>query len=281
MRLGRIRIGDDVCGVVVVDDLRARRLGVDGQVDPLLSLLRDPRGMAAAATEALTDDIVELPTATVLAPLARPGKIIAVGLNYLDHTAETGLEPPSTPLTFAKYPSSLTGATDDIIVPTRQTSQVDYEAELAVIVGSDCPTDGSASSAHVVAYTVANDVSARDVQFRDGQWTRAKSFDTFTPLGPWLVTADEIDDPLGLHIWTDVNGQRVQDDTTKSMVFDLDALLSHISDAVTLEPGDVILTGTPSGAGGFENPPRFLDDGDVVTVGIDGVGMLRNTVRFR
>jgi 2-keto-4-pentenoate hydratase/2-oxohepta-3-ene-1,7-dioic acid hydratase in catechol pathway len=281
MRLGRIRIGDDVCGVVVVDDLRARRLGVDGQVDPLLSLLRDPRGMAAAATEALTDDIVELPTATVLAPLARPGKIIAVGLNYLDHTAETGLEPPSTPLTFAKYPSSLTGATDDIIVPTRQTSQVDYEAELAVIVGGDCPTDGSASSAHVVAYTVANDVSARDVQFRDGQWTRAKSFDTFTPLGPWLVTADEIDDPLGLHIWTEVNGQRVQDDTTKSMVFDLDALLSHISDAVTLEPGDVILTGTPSGAGGFENPPRFLDDGDVVTVGIDGVGMLRNTVRFR
>jgi 2-keto-4-pentenoate hydratase/2-oxohepta-3-ene-1,7-dioic acid hydratase in catechol pathway len=281
MRLGRVYAEDQVYAVVLDGDGPARKLRVDDPVDPLLSLVRDPEGLLAAATKALTDDTVDLSSARVMAPIARPGKIIAVGLNYLDHTAETGMAAPTAPLTFAKYSSSVTGATDDIIVPSAQTSQVDYEAELAVIVGGSCPTDGSADSSYVVAFTVANDVSARDVQFADGQWTRGKSFDTFTPLGPWLVTPDEIPDPQSLHIWTEVNGDRVQDDTTKSMVFDLDALLSHISSGVTLEAGDVILTGTPSGAGGFDNPPRFLNDGDVVTVGVDGVGVLRNTVRFR
>jgi 2-keto-4-pentenoate hydratase/2-oxohepta-3-ene-1,7-dioic acid hydratase in catechol pathway len=277
MRLGRIAIGTDVIGVALVAENKAVRLAVPGD-DPLLTLLRDPRGLAAAARAASTDQTLSLDGATVLSPLRRPGKIIAVGLNYLDHAAETGFNPPPVPLTFAKYASSLTGPYADIRLPTHLTSQADYEAELALVIGGEHPPDGSVGPDAVAAYSVANDVSARDVQFADQQWTRAKSFDTFTPLGPWLVTADELPDPYDLHIWTEVNDERLQDDTTASMIFDLAAILAHVSAGTSLEAGDVILTGTPSGAGAFRTPPRYLAAGDRVRIGVDGIGVLDNRV---
>ncbi len=280
MRLARVRIGTDVVAVIIDDTDICHILASSGSVDPLLVLLQDARGLVKAARSVQTDGSLQLNEAALVSPLHRPGKIIGVGLNYLDHTAETGMAAPTRPLTFAKYPSSLTGPYDEILVPRHQTSQVDYEGELAVVIGKACPPDGSATLENVAALTVANDVSARDVQFSDQQWTRGKSFDTFTPLGPWLVTTDVIPDPQRLHIWTSVNGERTQDDNTSSMVFDISAILAHVSAGTSLEPGDIVLTGTPSGAGAFREPPRFLGDGDVVEIGVEGVGLLRNYVRF-
>ncbi len=281
MRLARVTLGAEPVAAVVDADDRCHLLAPTLSADPLLDLLRDGRGLFEAARALTTGDTVDLAEVRLLAPLHRPGKIIAIGLNYPDHTAETGMAPPSSPLTFAKYPTSVSGPADDIVVPAALTSQVDYEAELAVVIGRRCGPEGHASRGDVAAYTVANDVSARDVQFADQQWTRGKSFDTFTPMGPWLVTADEVADPQALDIWTTLSGRRVQDDNTASMVFDIDAVLAHVSAGTTLEPGDVILTGTPSGAGAFLTPPRFLADGDVVEVGIESLGQLRNTVRLR
>jgi len=280
MRLARVMIGTDVVAVSVDETETCHVLAPGGSLDPLQVLLSDPRGLTRAVASAELVGSFPLSEASLLAPLYRPGKIIAVGLNYVDHTAETGLATPMSPLTFAKYPSSVTGPYDAIVVPTAETSQVDYEGELALVVGTACPPDGSATLENVAAFTVANDVSARDVQFRDQQWTRGKSFDTFTPLGPWLLTADAVPNPGDLHIWTRVNGERLQDDSTGSMIFDIAAILAHVSSGTSLEPGDVVLTGTPSGVGAFRVPPRFLDDGDVVEVGVDGIGVLRNPVRF-
>ncbi len=249
--------------------------------------------IAVAAPEEYTDPLallgadgsewshVDLDSVEFLSPLARPGKIIAVGLNYVDHTLETGFTAPEAPLTFAKYPSSLTGHGSDVVVPDSIATQVDYEVELAIVIGRRCGGDQPASADDIAAYTVANDVSARDVQFADGQWTRAKSFDGFTPLGPWLVPATEVADPHALRLWTTVNGELVQDDSTASLVFDLPALLAYIGAGTTLEPGDVILTGTPAGAGGFRNPPRYLQHGDRVEVGVDGIGRLSNRILYR
>jgi 2-keto-4-pentenoate hydratase/2-oxohepta-3-ene-1,7-dioic acid hydratase in catechol pathway len=280
MRLARVAVGHQIMGVVVAGADIGVRLDVQGD-DPLLELVRSPDGLRSAAEAAMANraDEVDLAAAVWLSPLKRPGKIVAVGLNYPDHTAETGIEPPSAPLTFAKYASSLTGPYSDIEIPAAVTDQVDYEAELAVVIGRDCPPDGSAGLDAIAAYTVANDVSARDVQFADRQWTRAKSFDTFTPLGPWLVTADQVADLAARRIWTSIGEQTLQDDVIGSMVFDIAAILGHLSVGTSLEAGDLILTGTPSGAGAFREPPRFLRPGDVVEVGVEGVGVLRNPVR--
>lgn len=168
-----------------------------------------------------------------------------------------------------------------MVVPDELTGQVDYEVELAVVIGRRCGGGAPATIDDIAAYTVSNDVSARDVQFSDGQWTRAKSFDGFTPLGPWLVPAAEVADPHALRLWTRVNGEVLQDDTTASLVFDLPALLSYIGNGTTFEPGDIILTGTPAGAGGFRTPPRYLQHGDIVEVGVDGIGRLSNRVVYR
>jgi len=280
MRLARVAIGTDVRAAVVENGERCVLLDLAGP-DPLLQLLRDPRGLTAAAEAVRTEDSVALADVTVRSPLHRPGKIIAIGLNYHDHTAETGMPAPDAPLTFAKYPSSVTGPYDDIVIPSGPTDQVDYEAELAVVIGRHCPPDGSADLDAIAAYTVANDVSARDVQFSDQQWTRAKSFDSFTPLGPWLVTADEVADPHDLRIWTRIGDEVLQDDRTSALVFDIPTLLKHLSSGVSLEPGDVVLTGTPSGAGAFADPPRYLAEGEVVEIGVEGIGTIRNAVRIQ
>ncbi len=214
-----------------------------------------------------------------LAPL-RPGKIVAVGLNYLDHVEEAGTEAPARPLLFAKFPSSVIGPDAEIVVDRRVTERVDWEVELGVVIGRtlrDVPAGDALG--HVFGYTAGNDVSARDVQFGDGQWVRGKSLDTFCPLGPRIVTADAIPDPQRLRLTTKVNGEVVQDSSTAKMIFDVAEILAFCSRSFTLEPGDLVLTGTPWGCGEFMDPKRSLRDGDVVEVSVEGVGALRNPVR--
>jgi 5-carboxymethyl-2-hydroxymuconate isomerase len=212
-------------------------------------------------------------------PLERPQKVICVGMNYRDHAAESGLEVPEQPVLFAKWPSSLIGPGEAIVLPGI-TEQVDYEAELGVVVGArirDVPAEQALAA--VRGYLCANDVSARDLQFRDGQWTRAKSLDTFCPVGPRVVPAAEIGDPQALPIRCLVNGEVLQDSSTAEMVFSVAEIVAHASRATTLDEGDLILTGTPAGVGFTRDPPIFLGPGDEVTVEIEGVGALTNPVR--
>jgi 2-keto-4-pentenoate hydratase/2-oxohepta-3-ene-1,7-dioic acid hydratase in catechol pathway len=214
------------------------------------------------------------------APLANPSKIICVGLNYHDHCREQGLEVPQRPILFAKFPSAIVGPEDEITWPGDVSQQVDYEAELAVIIGRkgrDIPVDEAYE--YVAGYTNLNDVSARDVQVADEQWIRGKSFDTFCPLGPYLATRDEVTDPHNLHIRCWVNGELRQDSNTSELVFSVPQLLAHISRTCTLMPGDIISTGTPGGVGVFLKPPVFLKSGDLVEVEIDKLGRLRNRVK--
>jgi 2-keto-4-pentenoate hydratase/2-oxohepta-3-ene-1,7-dioic acid hydratase in catechol pathway len=206
-----------------------------------------------------------------------PSKIICVGLNYFDHAKEQGIEPPSQPLLFAKWPSSLIGPADPIQLPAISSS-VDYEAELAVIIGTRAKMVPVADALDIVAgYAPLNDVSARDLQFADGQFTRSKSLDTFCPIGE-VVPAEDVQDPQSLRIRAILNGEVMQDSNTCEMIFSIEMLIAHITQAITLEPGDVIATGTPAGVGVFRNPPRFLQPGDEVTIEIETVGRLTNRV---
>ena len=213
------------------------------------------------------------------APQPRPSKILAVGLNYAEHSEESGAETPERPLLFAKWPSAIVGPDATVTLPPA-SAQVDYEAELAVVIGrraSGVPV--KSALAHVGGYTIANDVSARDVQFRDVQWTLGKSFDGFCPLGPAIVSAATLPDPQAVAIEAVVNGELRQSASTAEMVFGVAELIAYISAHVTLLPGDLILTGTPSGVGLGFDPPRWLADGDEVVCRIAGVGELRT--RFR
>jgi 2,4-didehydro-3-deoxy-L-rhamnonate hydrolase len=216
----------------------------------------------------------------LLAPVPRPGKVVAIGRNYREHAAEEGVEPPAAPLVFAKWPSSVIGHGAEIRWDPSLSEQVDYEAELAVVIGRRARRVSEADALdHVLGYTCLNDVSARDLQFADGQWIRGKSLDTFCPMGPVLVTADELGDPQRLAIRCTVGDEVLQDDNTASMFFSVAEIISYCSRAFTLEPGDVIATGTPPGVGAFRTPPRFLRDGEVVGVEIEGIGRLENVCR--
>lgn len=213
------------------------------------------------------------------APYRNPSKIIAIGLNYVDHASESKMELPKNPLVFTKFPSSIISATDTILIPEKLTDKVDYEVELGVIVGKkakNVPLDEALS--YVFGYTVLNDISARNLQFSDKQWVRAKSLDTFCPLGPVIVTRDEVSDPQNLHLTCSVNGKVLQDDNTSSMIFSVADLISQVSEYFTLEPGDLIATGTPSGVGFSRKPPVFLKKGDTVKSSIEGIGELVNPV---
>jgi 2-keto-4-pentenoate hydratase/2-oxohepta-3-ene-1,7-dioic acid hydratase in catechol pathway len=217
----------------------------------------------------------------LLAPVPRPGKVVAIGRNYREHAEEEGVEPPPAPLIFSKWPSSVVGHRAEVRWDPALTGQVDYEAELAVVIGRPARRVAVADALdHVLGYTCLNDVSARDLQFGDGQWTRGKSLDTFCPMGPVLVTADELGDPQALGIRCAVGDDVLQRANTAQMYFSVAEIISHCSMAFTLEPGDVIATGTPSGVGAFRKPPRYLADGDRVVVEIDGIGVLENTCRF-
>ena len=210
-------------------------------------------------------------------PIERPGKIVCVGLNYRDHAEEQGVELPAEPLFFAKFPTSLIGPGDPIVIPSFVT-KCDFEAELGVVIGSRAKDVSPESALEAVrGYLCANDVSARDLQFGDGQWTRGKSIDTFGPVGP-LVPRDEVPDPHVLGIRAIVSGEVMQDSTTANLVFGVDELIARASQAFTLEPGDLLLTGTPAGVGVFRDPPRLLQPGDEVTIEIDGIGSLTNPV---
>ncbi|MEU6414157.1 fumarylacetoacetate hydrolase family protein [Microbispora sp. NPDC046933] len=276
MRLGTVRTAGGEVAAVERDGAWLA-LGVPAGVtlrDVLTRGAGEVRRLAGAAT-------AEIPGAVPTAPL-RPGKIVAIGLNYLDHIREAGMDKPERPLVFAKFPSSVIGPEDAIVVDAALTSRVDWEVELTAVIGAPL-RDASPEEAlaGVAGYTVANDVSARDLQFGDGQWVRGKSLDTFCPLGPVVVTPDEIPDPQGLRLWTVVNGETVQDSSTSQMLFGVAELLSFCSRSFTLEPGDVVLTGTPWGCGEFMDPRRSLRPGDVVEVGVEGIGTLRNPVTGR
>ena len=212
------------------------------------------------------------------APIPRPPKYLAIGLNYADHVAESGLESPKLPMLFNKQSTCVVGPYDEVHLP-RVSSALDYEGELAFVIGKRCRHVPRRRAPEVIAgYLVANDVSVRDWQLRVPTWTIGKSFDTHGPLGPWLTTPDEVGDPHGLGIRTFVNGEQRQSSNTKELIFDCFALVEHLSTAFTLEVGDVIATGTPSGVGISMKPPRMLKAGDVVRVEIDGLGELRNEI---
>ena len=260
---------------------RGRQIGelVDDKIyistwrDSMRSLIQ--RGITPSlGTETATLDEV------TLQPPLRPGKIIAIGRNYAEHAQELGNEVDQAPLIFSKLTTSLIG--DGGVITWREsiTQQVDWEGELAVIVGKYArDVEEKHALDYVFGYSIANDVSARDIQFSESQWIRAKGLDTFCPMGPCIVTRDSIDDPQALNIKTTVNDETMQDASTGDMVFNVAQLIAYCSRMFTLEPGDVIMTGTPSGVGKGMDPPRFLNDGDKVTVSIDGIGELTNSCR--
>ena len=272
-RLGAVR--DDQ--VVDLAEASQGRLPAD-----MLTFLEHGQGAMDLAREVLASAAHTLPLAQVklLAPLPNPPKIVAVGLNYMDHCREQDLTPPTSPVLFAKFSTAVIGPEAQIRWDPALTQQVDYEAELAVVMGRRARrVPASQAYDHVAGYTIINDVSARDLQFSDGQWIRAKSLDTFCPMGPWLVTRDEVPDPHRLPISCLLNGELVQNSNTDEIIFKTPELIAFISRAFTLLPGDVISTGTTGGVGVFRDPQCFMRDGDVVTVRVEGLGALTNYCR--
>jgi 2-keto-4-pentenoate hydratase/2-oxohepta-3-ene-1,7-dioic acid hydratase in catechol pathway len=240
----------------------------------------------AAAREAIRSYLKAVPAAAakdlskvvLLAPIPKPPKVICVGLNYRDHAAEAKMEVPSVPTIFSKFSNAITGPSAPIILP-KNTQKPDYEAEFAFVVG----TGGRHIPAerwreHIFGYMCLNDVSARDFQLATSQWLMGKTFDTFAPTGPWITTADEIEDPHKLDIRLEINGEVMQDSNTRELIFGIPALIEYLSSVFTLEPGDVVTTGTPAGVGFSKKPPRWLRAGDEVVVKIEGLGELRNPV---
>ena len=242
--------------------------------DVLLDAVRDAHARGAAPAHPLEGFAY---SAAVLAPPV----VLAVGLNYAAHSSELGLKTDTAPTVFTLWPNSLTGHEQTTSWPRALSESVDYEAELGVVIGA-AAKDVSAEDAldHVWGYTVVNDITARDIQFAEAQWSRCKSFDGFSPTGPVVVTADEIPDPQDLHIWTIVDGHMVQDASTGQMVRPVSALIAHLSRSLTLRPGTLISTGSPGGAGYSRDPQIFLRDRSTVTVGIDGIGELTTHCRI-
>ncbi|MEM3087176.1 MAG: fumarylacetoacetate hydrolase family protein [Halobacteria archaeon] len=280
MRIARFGLpGREGWGFVVGDGVvEGPSVGLPGSLDSLLGGNAAASLAGARASLAAARPSLRLPEVALRAPV-RPSKIVCVGLNYADHAAETGAKIPKEPVLFAKLPNAVAGPRDDIRCPGF-VERLDYEAELGVVIGARCrDIEPSRAMEQVLGYVAVNDLSARDLQARDGQWTRAKSLDTFCPVGPWLVTADEIPDPHRLAVRARVNGEVRQDSSTASMVVKLPELIAYISRGMTLEPGDLISTGTPAGVGMGRRPPVFLKEGDVVEVEVGGVGALRNRVR--
>jgi 2-keto-4-pentenoate hydratase/2-oxohepta-3-ene-1,7-dioic acid hydratase in catechol pathway len=212
------------------------------------------------------------------APVPRPPKIICIGLNYRDHAAEAGMKIPEVPTVFAKFPTAVIGPGQPIVLP-RNSSRPDFEAELAIVIGRGgrhIPEERWRE--HVFGYTILNDVSARDFQMATSQWMIGKTFDTFAPMGPAVVTADEIEDPHNLAISLTLNGKVMQDSNTRNLIFRAPQLIAYLSSVFTLEPGDIIATGTPAGVGFARKPPRYLKPGDQVTIRVEGIGELSNPV---
>ena len=233
---------------------------------------------AMEAVESGRLPVVELGDVKLAAPVPRPSKIICIGLNYLDHVKESGAEIPKAPLIFSKFDTCVCAPEQPILLPMG-SEQVDFEAELAVVIGRRAKNiELEKAMDHVFGYTNFNDVSARDMQFADGQWQRGKSCDTFAPYGEFVATKDEIPDPHNLRIQFRLNGETMQDSNTDQLIFKIPELVEYISRSITLEPGDIIATGTPPGVGFARKPPVFLKDGDVCEVEIEGLSVLINPV---
>jgi len=261
-------------GVIVGD--RVIGLAAAGFPD-MLSVLKADRQQvdnwiqSAASSQPLS-------SVTLLAPIPRPPKLICVGLNYRDHAIESKMEIPKVPTIFSKFPSAVIGPGDPIVLPKNST-QPDYEAEFAFVIGrGGRHIPAERWHEHVFGYTLINDVSARDFQMATSQWLMGKTFDTFAPMGPYLVSADEIPDPHALDISLTINGETLQHSNTRELIFKIPELVAYLSSVFTLEPGDVVSTGTPAGVGFARKPPRYLRAGDDVTVHVDGIGDLRNPV---
>ncbi len=259
----------------------------NGDLRDLSELIPDitPSTIGSGRLQQLTEaDIASLPTVSgtprVGACVADVGKCLCIGLNYSDHAEEAGMQAPPEPIIFAKATTALMGPNDDIVIP-RGSTRTDWEVELAIVVGRETKyVEASDALKHIAGYAVFNDVSERDFQLeRAGQWTKGKSADTFGPLGPYLVTPDEVPDPNALSIWLEHNGTRVQDGTTATMIYKVAYLVSYISQFMRLMPGDVIATGTPAGVGMGLSPPRYLKPGDQLKLGIDGLGVQTQSVR--
>jgi len=254
-------------------------LGFNGTLEQLINagreVLMEVQNRLSSYTEFIPFRDEELD-----APLRTPGKIAAIGLNYIDHASESKMELPKYPLVFTKFNSSITGPYDPIVIPSSVTDKVDYEVELAVVIGRRAHNVSKENALqYVFGYTVINDVSARDLQFADGQWVRGKSLDTFCPMGPYIVTADEISDPQDLQLSCTVNSQVLQNASTKDMIFGVADLISMLSGSFTFEPGDIISTGTPSGVGFIRKPPIYLTNNDEMITEVESIGKLINRVR--
>lgn len=277
MKLGVLK---DSSTVAVTENgfVRLSKLGFIGSISDLIGKDNSTIKKLSSAVNEIRE-FEEIDYKNFDAPLKHPSKIPAIGLNYIDHAAESKMEVPKTPIVFTKFPNSITGPRDAIKIPIRLTQKVDYEVELAVIIGKGGKNISKEEALnYVFGYTIVNDVSARDLQFADGQWVRGKSLDTFCPMGPIIVTIDEIKDPQNLKLVCEVNGEKLQNDSTKNMIFSVADLISILSQAFTLEPGDIIATGTPSGVGFSRKPPIYLKDGDIVKTWIEGIGELVNPV---
>ena len=267
-------------------DEKPALLGKDGVIRDISGIVKDVDG-ACVTPEALARiakcDPETLPVvdpATRIGPcLTAAGKFLCIGLNYIDHARETGNQPPVEPVLFMKATSSIVGPNDNIVQP-RGSTKLDWEVELGVGIGTKAKyVSETQALQHVAGYFLANDVSERALQTEGtGQWTKGKSCDTFGPIGPWLVTADEIPNPQNLRLWLEVDGVRRQDGTTSNMIFSVAQIVSYLSGLMTLHPGDVIITGTPAGVAQGMKPPAYLRPGNVVTLGIDGLGAQRQTI---
>ena len=259
-------------------------LYVDGTVRDLSGVVADIGGdvlsdAGIAALRAVDAGGLPIVSGARLGPcVAGTGKFICIGLNYADHAAESGLQVPPEPVIFMKATSAICGPFDQVLIP-RGSEKTDWEVELAFVIGTTAKYVTEANAmAHVAGYAVCNDVSERAFQTeRSGQWTKGKSCDTFGPIGPWLVTRDDVADPQNLSMWLTVNGEKMQNGSTKTMVYGVAFLVSYLSQFMTLHPGDVISTGTPPGVGMGKKPPRYLKAGDVVELGIDGLGAQKQT----
>ncbi len=288
MRLISYRRADGGEGLGVTSDalwMPASELLPDGPASMAALLSAGPGAVEALAAAAHPDRIAAegrpFDDLDWLAPVPRPGKVIGIGRNYREHAEEEGVEPPPAPLIFSKWSSSVVGHGATIRWDPGLTAQVDYEAELGVVIGRRARhVDEAHALDHVLGYTCINDVSARDLQFGDGQWVRGKSLDTFCPMGPGLVTADEIPDPQTLDISCRIGERVMQRSNTSQMYFGVAEIISYCSQAFSLEPGDVIATGTPGGVGIFRDPPVLLHEGDEVSVEIERIGRLMNTCRY-
>ncbi|MEM7408260.1 MAG: fumarylacetoacetate hydrolase family protein [Pseudomonadota bacterium] len=256
-------------------------LDSDGNVRSLAGLVDDIDG-AALSAEGLariaaydTDSLPKVAPGTRLGPCVGDiGKLVCIGLNYSDHAAETGNPIPEAPIIFMKATSAIVGPDDNIVLP-RGSRKTDWEVELGIVIGKHASyVEKEEALDYVAGYCVCNDVSEREFQIEStGQWTKGKSCDTFGPVGPWMVSRDEVPDAQALGIWLEVNGERLQDGSTNTMIFDVPTLVSYCSDHMSLQPGDIISTGTPPGVGMGMNPQRFLKDGDTVRLGIEGLGV--------